>query len=184
MNCKKFAGYLEDYFEGTLSEDLRTEIEEHIVICNYCAADFNKMKLYFEKVASLPMTFTLPKSWTERILAKFNEGVYGENDVNQRNTKDKVLGFSSSFSRTGEKNKSKNSKEQKPLEKSDNITKGDAEKGKNQKSSDSGLTDEKSDNAQTLNKDKFIHPVLLTLVILLAFAILIYTILHYSLKIL
>jgi anti-sigma factor RsiW len=44
VTCQQFVELITDYFEGALGERTRTQVEEHLVLCDWCVAYTEQMK--------------------------------------------------------------------------------------------------------------------------------------------
>ena len=56
MNCREVKYYLDDFAEGRLIDEMRTEIENHLNLCHRCQSEYIDLNLILSEVKSLPKT--------------------------------------------------------------------------------------------------------------------------------
>jgi anti-sigma factor RsiW len=53
VNCREVSGFLHDYIEGELSEDVRAEFERHLDACTNCHEYLAQYRQTIERSATL-----------------------------------------------------------------------------------------------------------------------------------
>jgi predicted anti-sigma-YlaC factor YlaD len=51
--CQQFVELVTDYFEGTLSGRTLSQVEEHLVMCDWCATYADQMRVTIETLGAL-----------------------------------------------------------------------------------------------------------------------------------
>ena len=70
--CVEVVELVTDWMEGALDDDLRTEIEEHLVVCADCSAFARQLRLTRRALGNLGAG-DVPALLRERLLASFSE---------------------------------------------------------------------------------------------------------------
>ncbi len=69
LNCKHVWRYISDYLDGTVSPELRLEIELHLEHCELCSAILDSTRNILILTAD-DRTFELPVGFSERLHAR------------------------------------------------------------------------------------------------------------------
>jgi hypothetical protein len=72
MNCREVRYYLNDYADGHLIDEIRSEIENHLNICYDCKCEYNNLNLILNEARSLPKTIEPSKDLWEGINKKIS----------------------------------------------------------------------------------------------------------------
>ena len=70
--CMDVVEVVTDWMEGALDDDLRTDLEEHLVICPDCAAFVHQLRLT-RRALGQAGSGDVPAVLRERLLAAFSE---------------------------------------------------------------------------------------------------------------
>ncbi|HZQ85061.1 MAG TPA: zf-HC2 domain-containing protein [Acidimicrobiales bacterium] len=70
LACVEVVELVTDWMEGALDDDLRTELEEHLVICADCSTFARQVRLTRESLASLGPG-EVPVALRDRLLALY-----------------------------------------------------------------------------------------------------------------
>ncbi len=73
MNCDNIKDMLNDFFDEKLSDDQKSELENHIGSCKDCKHEFKKYKNLFETIKLLPMNMNVPKKLVYDIYDELGE---------------------------------------------------------------------------------------------------------------
>ena len=73
MDCNEFLNSLDKYFEKDCPPGLKTAIEEHAAVCKTCITDFNRIKLYFQRIQELSPGITPPANIIDEIIAEISQ---------------------------------------------------------------------------------------------------------------
>lgn len=69
LNCKHVWRYISDYLDGTVTPELRVEIELHLEHCELCSAILDSTRNILILTAD-DRTFELPVGFSERLHAR------------------------------------------------------------------------------------------------------------------
>jgi hypothetical protein len=72
MNCREVRYYLNDYADGHLIDEIRSEIEDHLKFCYDCKCEYNDLCLILSEAKSLPKTINPSKDLWEGISARIS----------------------------------------------------------------------------------------------------------------
>jgi hypothetical protein len=74
LNCKHVWGYISDYLDNSLSDELRTLIEQHLAHCEICSAILDSTHNILYLTAD-DRTFALPLGFSDRLHAKLDQEI-------------------------------------------------------------------------------------------------------------
>jgi predicted anti-sigma-YlaC factor YlaD len=72
LECKHVWGFISDYIDGSVSTELRVEIEMHLEHCEICSAILDSTRNILILTAD-ERTFELPVGFSERLHARLDE---------------------------------------------------------------------------------------------------------------
>jgi predicted anti-sigma-YlaC factor YlaD len=72
LECKHVWGFISDYIDGSVSAELRVEIEMHLEHCEICSAILDSTRNILILTAD-ERTFELPVGFSERLHARLDE---------------------------------------------------------------------------------------------------------------
>lgn len=68
MTCTEFLGMLDDLIDGTVSEEMRAELEAHLRVCGHCEVTLNTTRKTIQIYRSHEI-YELPSSLRDRLHA-------------------------------------------------------------------------------------------------------------------
>ncbi len=74
LNCRHVWKQISDYIDGTVSPELREEIELHLANCRHCSAVLDSTRNILVLVAD-DRTFNLPVGYSERLHERLEEAM-------------------------------------------------------------------------------------------------------------
>jgi anti-sigma factor RsiW len=77
LNCKHVWKEISNYIDGTVPQELRDSIEQHLANCRHCAAVLDSTRNILYLVAD-ERTFTLPIGYSERLHARLQREMNGD----------------------------------------------------------------------------------------------------------
>lgn len=78
MNCEEVKVLIHDYVDEILDDYTKSEIENHLRVCDNCFTDYKRLTIYFEKLRNFPMWFEAPPT----ILLAFKDELLRQSDKN------------------------------------------------------------------------------------------------------
>jgi predicted anti-sigma-YlaC factor YlaD len=72
LECRHVWGFISDYIDGSVSTELRVEIEMHLEHCEICSAILDSTRNILILTAD-ERTFELPVGFSERLHARLDE---------------------------------------------------------------------------------------------------------------
>ena len=73
LNCREVLQELNTYFDESLAEDVRRDLEEHLRQCRHCRVVLDSTKHTLRIIADCK-TFDLPETLSERIMTNIRKG--------------------------------------------------------------------------------------------------------------
>ncbi len=74
LNCKHVWGYISDYIDNSMSAELRSEIEKHLMHCEICSAILDSTRNILILVTD-KRAFEIPIGYAERLHARLEEEI-------------------------------------------------------------------------------------------------------------
>ena len=85
MNCKKFQEMLDSYVGGELSEELKLQMEEHLINCEECNELYNE-ELFIKSsiIEALDLDNIVFESQKDKIMSSIDKNKYSRTSINNR----------------------------------------------------------------------------------------------------
>jgi|GEM_PF-4353160 len=93
MGCEEVFGFIDDYYDDLLSDDLRILIDKHLGECYKCNTSYNEMSNYFQQLKTFSNIIDKPTTLQNEII----EELTGEKPKEEIKPKKSAFGF---FKRT------------------------------------------------------------------------------------
>lgn len=77
LNCKHVWNEISNYIDGTVPQELRDSIEQHLANCRHCAAVLDSTRNILYLVAD-ERTFELPVGYSERLHSRLQSAMNAE----------------------------------------------------------------------------------------------------------
>jgi predicted anti-sigma-YlaC factor YlaD len=78
LNCKHVWAQVSDYIDGTVTPEMKQDIERHLAHCRYCSAVLDSTRNILVLVAD-ERTFELPVGFGERLHGRLREWMNSPN---------------------------------------------------------------------------------------------------------
>ena len=65
MNCERFEALLTDYLEGTLKEEDRAAMDQHMLECPACLKSLEDMRMLLQDLAGMDDSVQVPTEWSQ-----------------------------------------------------------------------------------------------------------------------
>ena len=74
LNCRHVWDQISNYIDGTVPQEQRDAIEEHLAHCRHCAAVLDSTRNILVLIAD-DRTFEIPSGYSERLHARLQEAI-------------------------------------------------------------------------------------------------------------